>query len=187
MEKIYLFSSDLIFNRNIDLSINKNKYIIINPNITCSMLYNYCINNNTNYIIIHSSFLHGYYNMIDLLINSKKNIIIYVSNNLEYGNLYNATTSIYFHMMDDKYLSSINEIIPLMKKYINITNSLEIEKDKYKSSILEDRLVKKAKLYLMNKYNYKEEDAYKYILKNSMDERVSKAEIAKRILKEVEK
>ncbi|MBO5542112.1 MAG: ANTAR domain-containing protein, partial [Acholeplasmatales bacterium] len=59
-----------------------------------------------------------------------------------------------------------------------VNNSL----DAYKDKINEERLVRKAKLYLMNEYNIDEEEAYKKILRKSMDERISKLQAAKNIL-----
>ena len=43
---------DSIFNRNLELAINKNEYMPVYPNINNLMLYSYAIKNNTNYIII---------------------------------------------------------------------------------------------------------------------------------------
>ena len=89
--------------------------------------------------------------------------------------------------MDDKYLIAINELLPYMEKNIKYISSLNNELDKLKASVEEERLVKKAKICLMKAYMLSEGEAYKLILKRSMDERVSKAVIAKSILKEVEK
>lgn len=187
MKKLFIFSMDSIFNRNLELTINKNEYMLVYPNINNLMLYSYAISNNTNYIIIHSSFLNKNYQYIDMLISMKKYIVIYISNNLEYGFLYNALNSSYFHMMNDKYLSSINEIIPLMEKNTKILCSLETELVELKNKMEEERLVKKAKLLLMKKYSLTEDEAYKLILKRAMDDRVSKMIVAKNIIKEVEK
>ena len=186
MKKLYIFSCDQAFNRKIEMSINKGEYSIVLPNITNSMLYSFSINNGLQYVIIHSSFIKGYYQIIDMLLNIKK-IVIYVSNNLEYGALYNAMSSPYFHLMDDKYLIAINELLPYMEKNIKYISSLNNELDKLKASVEEERLVKKAKICLMKAYMLSEGEAYKLILKRSMDERVSKAVIAKSNLKEVEK
>ena len=72
MKKLFIFSMDSIFNRNLELTINKNEYILVYPNINNLMLYSYAISNNTNYIIIHSSFLNKNYQYIDMLISMKK-------------------------------------------------------------------------------------------------------------------
>lgn len=178
---------DSIFNRNLELAINKNEYTLVYPNITNQMLYSFVIGNNANYIIIHSSFLNKNYQYIDMLISLKRFIVIYISNNLEYGFLYNANASSYFHMMNDKYLIAINELIPVMEKNTKNICSLELELTELKNKVEEDRLVKKAKLLLMKKYSLSEDEAYKLILKRAMDERVSKMIVAKNIIKEVEK
>ena len=47
--------------------------------------------------------------------------------------------------------------------------------------------MKKAKSYLMENRHMSEDEAYKYILKLSMDNRCTKAEIAKNILNGVVK
>ena len=47
----------------------------------------------------------------------------------------------------------------------------------------ENKLVNKAKAYLMNNKGLSEEEAYKLILKYAMDKRLSKLEISKSILR----
>ena len=85
-------------------------------------------------------------------------------------------------MINFNRISSIPDLIPLMERdrklFENVNNSL----DAYKDKINEERLVRKAKLYLMNEYNIDEEEAYKKILRKSMDERISKLQAAKNIL-----
>jgi Response regulator with putative antiterminator output domain len=60
--------------------------------------------------------------------------------------------------------------------------SLELEVNELKNMLEIRKLVEKAKGILMDKYNMKEKDAFRYIQKRSMDECKAVVEIAKRII-----
>ena len=85
-------------------------------------------------------------------------------------------------MIDPERISSLPEVINLMDRDIKLIEKLEEELDKVKEKIDEERMVKKAKLYLMKENKWDEETAYKYILKKAMDDRTSKLIAAKNIL-----
>ena len=90
-------------------------------------------------------------------------------------------------MLSDDKLMGINEILTIMQKDISIISNLEDKVSMYKEKMDEERLVRRAKLALIKYKKFTEDEAYRYILKRSMDERISKSLSAKRIISEVEK
>ena len=70
-----------------------------------------------------------------------------------------------------------------MHRSITAIDKITNELNKYKDKSEENKLVNKAKVYLMNEKGLDEEAAYKLILKYAMDKRLSKLEISKIILR----
>lgn len=136
-------------------------------------------------VIFHNSYLKNNYNIIDQLINTKKFIVIYYTALFEIGYLYSVIDSPRFFLINDSKANCCNEIIKLMQKNLVKVEVLEREVEKYKDIILEEKILKKAKLFLIKK-GYKEEEAYKLILKKSMNERITKKVAAQKILEEGE-
>ncbi len=182
MIKIYILSNDIKFIRTSEALLGKVDFKTEPLSVKPEEVFNYICKHPTDFILIQNTYLNGYYQLIDMLINANKCSIIYVTPNLEEGAVYNAMSSPRFYMINFERLSSIPDLILLMERdrkiFDNINNTLE----SYKEKINEERLVKKAKLYLMNEYGIIEEEAYKRILKKSMDERISKLQAAKIIL-----
>ena len=138
-------------------------------------------------IIIHNSYIKGYYRLIDMLLQSKRLYVIYASALLEEGALYNALSSSRFFFFFYRSYFSLPMIIRIMERDTQLIEAYASENEKLKAKVLEGGLVKKAKTYLMENEHMSEDEAYKYILKLSMDKRTSKAEIAKQILNGVVK
>lgn len=187
MEKIFILSNDASFTRNIDRIIDKQKYQVTTPNISVNSLYTYCCSFKPNVCIIHHSYVDGFYKVFDMLISIKKCFVVYFTSLIEIGSLYNVISSPMFYMMEEEKIFGINEVIEIMKKDTSIIFSLEEQVFKYKEKIEEERIVRKAKLAIMKYRNCSEDEAYKMILKKSMDERITKALASKKIISEVEK
>ena len=177
MLKLFILSKDNIFIRNLNSILDKNKYQIIVPNIESDLLYSYCCNFNPDICIIHKSYVGNNYQVLNQLIGSKKIVVIYFSLTNDYVDYNNPR----FYAMKDNAVFAVNEIIDLIIKENNIINKLNNQIDSMKKKEEEERFIKKAKLFLMNK-GYTEEEAYKYILKYAMDLRLSKGLAAKKIL-----
>lgn len=183
MKRIYVLSNDQSFIRNIDRCLDKIKYNVKILDISSKDVYGYICAHPVDFIIVHSSYIGNYYNLFDMLLNAKRCGIIYISRNLEYGSLFNATNNPRFYMIEPGKEEVLNDIITIMARSINIIDKVTDELNKYKDKLEESKFVTKAKLYLMNKKNMSEEEAYKYILKYAMDERISKLEVSKIILR----
>lgn len=182
MKKIYVFSNDQAFIRNIDRCLNKIKYNVTRVDIPVYEAYRYICSHPVDFIIVHSSYIDNYYTLFDMLLNRKSCGIIYVSRNLEYGNLYNATNDLRFYMIEPGKEESLNDIITIMSRSIIAIDKINDELNIYKEKVEETKLVNKAKVYLI-KGGMTEDEAYKFILNQAMNERIAKIEVAKKILR----
>lgn len=182
MKKLFVLACDEAFIRNIDMVLDKKEYQVSYPTVLPNSLFTYCCSFKPDVCIIHSSYVKGFYQMFDALVSSRRCMVLYISKMMEYGALYNVSNNIRFHMMNDYYLPTVRELLVLMERNVKIVDNMQNELERIKEKQEEDRLVKRAKLLLMNNYNLTEDEAYKLILKRSMDDRVSKASIAKNII-----
>lgn len=187
MNKVILLSNDQVLNRNIEYIIDKQKYQLQILNININSLYTYCCNFKVDICLVHSSVINGYYQVFDMLIASRKCHVIYFSSKMETGQLYNVIGSSRFNILPEQSYYSINDVIQLMIKDSQIIEKLEEEVSLYKEKVEEERMIRKVKLMLIKKLGLTEDEAYKYILKKSMDERISKFNAAKKIFNEVGK
>lgn len=187
MKKIFILSNDISFTRKIDELLDKSKYNVSMPSILSNSLFSYCCNFNPDICIVHSSYLNGQYKVLEMLAMSKKCIVVYFTTIVDNSSLYNLLSSPWFYMLSDDKLMGINEILTIMQKDISIISNLEDKVSMYKEKMDEERLVRRAKLALIKYKKFTEDEAYRYILKRSMDERISKSLSAKRIISEVEK
>ena len=187
MNKVILLSNDQVLNRNIEYIIDKQIYQLQILNININSLYTYCCNFKVDICLVHSSVINGYYQIFDMLIASRKCYVIYFSSKMETGQLYNVIGSSRFNILTEQSYYSINDVIQLMIKDSQIIEKLEEEVSLYKEKVEEERMIRKVKLMLIKKLGLTEDEAYKYILKKSMDERISKFNAAKKIFNEVGK
>lgn len=187
MQKVFILSKDSSFTRNMNLILDRQKYQVSTPEIHANTLFTYCCNFKPDICIIHNSFIQGYYQVFDLLISSRKCFVLYFSSIMELGSLYNVISSPRFFIASDEKLYGANELLEIMQKDTQTIESMEQEINRYKEKIEEERMVRKAKLAIMKYRKCSEDEAYKAILKKSMDERISKLLAAKKIYSEVEK
>lgn len=176
MKNILLYINNLELDNKIKRELSSN-YNLINTYID---EYNYIkiINQYRTSLIIAD-----YHNELDYLFLSRlissNVLVLYIKNSiietLSLENCYNFN-SINKNNLNIDYINLVIKNYETIKELNNKINS-------YKEKEEEERLVKKAKLYLMDK-GYSENDAYKYIVKEAMKERITKKEIAIKILKE---
>ena len=102
---------------------------------------------------------------------------------MDSGPFYNVMNNPSFFMLKDDSYYGLNEVIDIMAKDKKIINSLQENLDLMKFKAEEERFIRKAKLKLMKINNCSEEEAYKAILKCAMDERISKLEACKILLR----
>ncbi len=176
MKNILLYINNLELDNKIKRELSSN-YNLINTYID---EYNYLkiINQyRTSLIIV------DYHNELDYLFLSRlissNVLVLYIKNSLietlSLENCYNFN-SISKNNLNIDYINLVIKNYETIKELNNKINS-------YKEKEEEERLVKKAKLYLMDK-GYSENDAYKCIVKEAMKERITKKEIAIKILKD---
>lgn len=182
MKKVFVFSNDKTFERGVIQALPISEYNVSTPTVDPQSLYSYMLQFHPDVIIIHNSYIRGFYRLFDMLLQSKRCYVLYGSALLEEGALYNALSSSRFYMFDDRSYLGISMVIDIMERDTQLIEAYASDNEKLKAKVLEGGLVKKAKSYLMEKKNMSEDEAYKYILKMSMDMRTSKTEIAKNIL-----
>lgn len=176
MKNILLYINNLGLDNKIKRELSSN-YNLINTYID---EYNYLkiINQYRASLIIVD-----YHNELDYLFLSRlissNVLVLYIKNSLietlSLENCYNFN-SISKNNLNIDYINLVIKNYETIKELNNKINS-------YKEKEEEERLVKKAKLYLMDK-GYSENDAYKYIVKEAMKERITKKEMAIKILKD---
>ncbi len=182
MKKVLLLAKDISYAKKVSSVIDRNRYILMEGDNTNQNVFSFCLNSGADVVLVHSSFL-GNYTLLDQLLFTKRFQIIFLSSKNETGFLYSIMNNPRFYLINDLKYYCINEIMDLMIRDTELISSLEMEKDKYKESIEEEKWIKKAKLLLLKK-GYAEAEAYKYILKKSMDERITKKNAAKKIIEE---
>ncbi len=182
MKKVLLLAKDISFTKKISSVIDRNHYVFMEDNGSSQNVFSFCINSGPDIILIHSSFLSNYI-IFDQLLFTKRFLIIYLSSKNETGFLYSIMNNPRFCLLNDLKYNCINEIIELMIRNTDHISSLEAERDRYKEIVEEEKWIKKAKVLLL-KNGYTEAEAYKFILKKSMDERITKKIAAKKIIEE---
>ncbi len=181
--KIFILSKDLIFARNIENILDKTRHQMVKPNVEANSLYSYVSSFKPDVLIIHKSYLNGSYNLFEQIVTSNRCIVIYFTPTMESGPFYNVMNNPLFFMLKDSSYYGINEVIDIMAKDRSIIFNLLDNLDLLKSKAEEERFIKKAKLKLMKINNISEEEAYKAILKCAMDDRISKLEACKKLLR----
>ena len=181
--KIFILSKDLTFARNVEAILDKTRHQMVKPNVEANGLYSYVASFKPDVCIIHKSFIDSSYNLFEQIVTSNKSIVIYFSPTMESGPFYNVMNNPSFFMLKDDSYYGLNEIIDIMAKDKKIINSLQENLDLMKFKAEEERFIRKAKLKLMKINNCSEEEAYKAILKCAMDERISKLEACKILLR----
>jgi hypothetical protein len=181
--KIFILSKDLTFARNVESILDKTRHQISKPTVEANSLYSYISSFKPDACIIHKSYLNGSYNLFEQIVSSNRCLVIYFTPTMESGPFYNVMNNPLFFMLKDSSYYGINEVIDIMAKDRSIIFNLLDNLDLLKSKAEEERFIKKAKLKLMKINNISEEEAYKAILKCAMDDRISKLEACKKLLR----
>lgn len=182
MKKVLLLSSDMMFNYKLNMIYDKKEYQITLENISYYEAYNYIYKSLFDIIFIHHSYINSNYQLFDKLISSKKYIVIYATNKMEIGMLYNVIDSPRFYMLQESHIDSFNDICNILVKEVSKIDEYEEEIHKLHLKLDEETYVKKAKMHLIKEHGMSEDEAYKYIIHYAMDKRISKLLAAKEIL-----
>ncbi len=83
-------------------------------------------------------------------------------------------------------LSVLLTVLRLLTKYGQTVKKLETKVDKLEKKQKSDKLIQKAKRLLQAEENLSEDEAHQYLQKRSMELRISKEELAKRLIKRYE-
>lgn len=161
---------------------NSIEFVIIKGEQKGYQIYSEFLRIRPSFCVITSQALNGYYPLFSMLLQHRKVLVVYITPNMEIGSLYNYIDNPCFYIVQEKNYVPLDDILYMMSKYTDIIFNLSEEIDSYKEKILEDRLMQKAKLILMESQNMSEKDAHSYIIKQAMNQRSTKASISKRII-----
>ncbi len=182
MKKVLILANDLSYIKMLNSNLDKTKYTIVIGDLENRNPFSFCLNSLADVILIHQSFMKNY-TLLHQLVATNRFLIIYLSKKNEAGSLYSIMNNSRFYLLNDLKYYCINEIIDIMTKDNSILLSLELEKNKLSEKLEEEQWIKKAKTLLIKK-GHTEEEAYKQILKTSMNERITKKFAAKKIIEE---
>lgn len=177
MDKILLYTTNLEIKRKISYELKDSYYVCE----TYLDEYNYINQINTHKpdcIIVSSSDLS--FVTLSRLVSLNKLIILILDNDFNMSGFSELDN---FFFVEKNKLDSILDYVRLLIKNFKIILSLKEKIEALKEKEEEERLVKKAKLYLMKK-GMSENEAYKYILDQSMKKRMTKKTISLYILNE---
>ncbi len=176
MENILLYIDNLELKNKIKRELGSNYHIVD----TYIDEFNYIrlINQYKAGLIIVDYHSNDDYNLLSRLISSNV-FVIYIQNNYTSCNMLESVAN--FLSIDINNLN--NDLVRFIFKRNKEINNLLDKINSYKDKEEEEKLLKKAKLKLMNS-GMSEAQAYKYIVSEAMRERKLKKEIAKKILNE---
>ncbi len=176
MENILLYIDNLELKNKIKRELGSNYHIVD----TYIDEFNYIrlINQYKAGLIIVDYHSNDDYNLLSRLISSNL-FVIYIQNNYTSCNQLESVAN--FLSIDINNLN--NDLVRFIFKRNKEINNLLDKINSYKNKEEEEKLLKKAKLKLMNS-GMSEAQAYKYIVSEAMRERKLKKEIAKKILNE---
>lgn len=185
MKKVFIMSNDSAFVKNIGLTLDKSKYMAFEQKCSVEQLFSFCTRTTIDILIVDSGFLNGNIQVLHQILTAKRCIIIYATKLSEVGMLYSVLDNPRFYRLPERAYHAINEILEIIQRDTQIIDLKEQEISRYREKIEEDRFVRKAKGYLIQVLGYTEEEAHKLILKKSMNLRMSKLNVAKKILEGV--
>ncbi len=177
MDKILVFGSNEEIDRKIKMVLSSNYEVFF----TYVDIYNYTSQINRykpNLILVLSSTTS--FNLLSKLISTNIAILLIRDSQFIIDECLNLEN---FYYLDKNRMDFLYEIVKIIIKDNKNILSLKKKNEELKNKIEEDRLIKRAKLFLIEK-GMSEEEAYKYIIQSSMQKRMPKKDICMRILNE---
>ncbi len=169
---------------NLVSSLNKNDYSVFARAVTSFELLNYVKVNDPSIVIIYGK-LDSNLHYIGNIIEFHNCPVVVIDKELQKANYYNYHSSSMFHFIDEiGFEGLINTIIDMMIKVRKNIKVLSKELSNLKTQNETIKIVDQAKFYLMETKNITESEAHKLISKLSMDNRIPKSSVAKKILKQ---
>lgn len=182
--KIVLFSNDIYIESYLNSILPKSEYQIVKGTISTKYEMERDIKMHMPDVCIFDSNVADpeISKLIEKLVTIDLVNVIYVSKTYDFSLVYSLMDNTRFIIVQIDKINAIEDFIKIITKYNKKINTLEKQLEDANNQINDSILVNKAKNHLM-KLGYTENDAFKYIQRLAMDKRVSKAQIAKEILK----
>lgn len=136
-------------------------------------------------VIVESLYLQGRSQALDILVNRKGCLVVYISQNVEYGLLHNVYNEPNFLALKEEGIGGLVEVLAYARKMLD---KLEMEKARYQrleKEMLDREDIRLAKLVLMKEKGFTESEAHKFITKRAMELRKTKGQIARMIKERV--
>lgn len=182
--RIVLFSKDIYFESYLNSILPKSEYQVVKGTKTTQIEIEREVKSLLPDICIFDSSLGipEIAKIIEKLIFVDMLNVMYVSKTFDISMFYNVINDEHFTIIQYDKINAIEDFIKMVVKYNRRINLLEKKLDETTNQLNDTVLVNKAKAFLMKK-GYTEEEAFKYIQRQAMDKRQSKAQVAKEILK----
>jgi two-component system, response regulator PdtaR len=184
MNSILVFSKNKQFFKHIKRILNHQNVTYDPSELQLNKLNQLIRQKNPDVLIIHQSVdCHNLSVILDYIVTRKIVPIIFIQQTASYGVVYNVLQDLFFMSIEEGKMAfllpfAVNIAIKISDE-VGLLNKKIMQLEE---KIKEEKLVVQAKIKLMVDENITEEEAYRYILKQAMDQRVSKAQVSKTIL-----
>lgn len=136
-------------------------------------------------VILTSNFIQGRSQIVERLVASKRYFVVFLSQTLEYGVLYNVLNEPNFILIKEDNLIGLPAILDYAFKLKERLTMLERKIQKLEVKIQDDKDFNQAKLILINEKAMSEAEAHKYIIEQAMKLRLTKGQVARMIKERV--
>lgn len=182
--KIVLFSNDIYFESYLNSVLPKSEYQLVKGTKVTRIEAEREINSISPDVCIFDSSITSpdIIKIIENLVLIGLKNVIYVSKTFDFSSFYNVIGEDRFLILQFDKINAIEDFIKQMVKFNKRINLLEKKIDDITNQLNDTVLINRAKALLIKK-GYTEDEAFRYIQRQAMDKRQSKAQIAKEILK----
>jgi len=188
MDKVLVLSTDTLFNNKVKRIINLN--LVFNDcDMNLNVISRFLNQEKPQLLIVHHSVkCHNLSKLFDYLVTNKIIPVIYINNTVTFSQFYQVINDSYFLNLEenkmDVTLPVVIQILINLRQQITILNK---QINKLETKLSGELLVYKAKMILMEDNKLSENEAHNHLIKEAMDKRVSKEQIAKEILEKLKK
>ncbi len=184
MDNVLVLSTNQLFNKKMKRILTVNA--MFHSNSVNLNILNRLINQKKPKVLIvhHSVNCMNITKLFNYLVVNKIIPIIYINNTINYGQFYQVLNDPFFINIEETKMETplpiiINYFIQTKKEIIKLYQQV----DRLESKLKDKETIHQAKYKLMERKKMTEDEAHQYIVKEAMNKRVSKKQIALEILK----
>ncbi len=183
MDKIMVLSTDIIFNNKLKRIMNMQ--LFFNDSLVNLNVINRYLNQEKPQVLIihHSVKCNNLSKLFDYLVTNKIIPVIYIHNTVNFSQFYQVLNDIFFlNLEETKIELTLPVVVPIYFKISEQIKKLNKDVNKLETKLTDKKIVHKAKMLLMERKKFSENEAHQYIIKQAMEKRLSKEKIALEIL-----